>query len=106
MSSEVKSSMPSELKNVNNWTDDMRYWPNIMYGDIYNYLISSKAVDGAEMKNYKSLQSYNYFQSGNVDKILHYVGVNNRIYLKADVRASQTVNKVNETCNLYIGWRH
>ena len=39
MSSEVKSSMPSELKNVNNWTDDMRYWPNIMYGDIYNYLI-------------------------------------------------------------------
>ena len=49
------------------------------------------------MKNYKSLQSYNYFQSGNVDKILHYVGVNNRIYLKADVRASQTVNKVNET---------
>jgi hypothetical protein len=35
-----------------------------MYGDIYNYLITSKAVDGEEMKNLKSLQSYNYFQSG------------------------------------------
>lgn len=49
------------------------------------------------MKNYKSFQSYNYFQNGNVDNILYCVGVNNRIYLKADVRASQTVNKVNET---------
>lgn len=68
-----------------------------MYGDIYNYLIWSKAVGGAEMKNYKSFQSYNYFQNGNVDNILYCVGVNNRIYLKADVRASQTVNKVNET---------
>ena len=28
------------------WIDDMRRWPNVMYGDIYNYLISSKAVDG------------------------------------------------------------
>jgi hypothetical protein len=33
----------------------MRSWPNLMYGDIYNYLITSKAVDGEEMKNLKSL---------------------------------------------------
>jgi hypothetical protein len=30
----------------------MRSWPNLMYGDIYNYLITSKAVDGEEMKNW------------------------------------------------------
>ncbi|CAG2214421.1 PLG [Mytilus edulis] len=92
----VKRSMPSELNNVTEWIDDRRKWPNIMYGDIFNYLISSKAVDGAEMKNFKSLQSYNYFQSGNVDKVLHNILSDARMYLKADVRASQTVSRVNE----------
>ncbi|XP_071144096.1 uncharacterized protein [Mytilus edulis] len=96
MTTQVKRSMPSELNNVTEWIDDMRKWPNIMYGDIFNYLISSKAVDGAEMKNFKSLQSYNYFQSGNVDKVLHNIISDARMYLKADVRASQTVSRVNE----------
>lgn len=49
------------------------------------------------MKNYKSFQKLQLLSNGNVDNILYCVGVNNRIYLKADVRASQTVNKVNET---------
>lgn len=95
MSIEVKKSMPQVYRKVTEWTDDMRKWPNVMYGDIYNYLIGSKAVDGQEMKNYKSLQSYNYFQSGNVDKIVHQTS-GGKIIMKADVRSSQTVSRVNE----------
>jgi hypothetical protein len=37
------------------------------------------------MKNFKSLQSYNYFQSGNVDRILHFVAPDNNVALKANV---------------------
>ena len=55
MSSEVKhcvkSSMPAIFKEIKDWNDDMRSWPNLMYGDIYNYLIRSKTVDGETMKN-------------------------------------------------------
>ena len=98
MSFEVKLSMPKEFNDIKEWKDDMRSWPNILYGDIYNYLLHSKAVDGEEMKNFKSLQSYNYFMSGNVHEILHYVS-GDKIYMKAEVRASQTANKVN---NAYI----
>jgi hypothetical protein len=50
--------------NLRNWLDDIKQWPPITYGDIYNYLIESKSVDGKEMKSYKGLESFNYFQSG------------------------------------------
>ncbi len=50
--------------NIRNWLDDTKQWPSITYGDIYNYLIESKSVDGKEMKSYKGLDSFNYFQSG------------------------------------------
>ena len=56
MASEAKSSIPKLFSEITEWIDDMRSWPNLMYGDIYNYLITSKAVDGEEMKNFKSLQ--------------------------------------------------
>ena len=67
-----------------------------MYGDIYNYLISSTAVDGQEMKYFKCLQSYNYFQSGNVSQITHCSYEDSDSMLKADVRSSQTATRANE----------
>ncbi|XP_076103709.1 uncharacterized protein LOC143072585 [Mytilus galloprovincialis] len=99
----VKSSMPDIFKEIKDWNDDMRSWPNLMYGDIYNYLIRSKAVDGETMKNFKSLQSYNYFQSGNVDKILHFNATDNKIFMKASVRSSQTVSRLNDAYVMCTG---
>ena len=96
MASGAKSSIPKLFSEITEWIDDMRSWPNLMYGDIYNYLITSEAVDGEEMKNFKSLQSYNYFQSGNVDRNLHFVAPDNNIVLKANVRSSQTVSRTND----------
>ena len=43
MASEAKSSIPKLFNEITEWIDDMRSWPNLMYGDIYNYLITSKA---------------------------------------------------------------
>ena len=59
----------------------------------------SKAVNREEMKNFKSLQSYNYFQSGNVDRILHFVAPGNNIVLKANIRSAQTVSR---TIDAYV----
>ncbi len=49
---------------IHTWFDNTKEWPSITYGDIYNYLIESKCVDGKAMKSYKGLDSFNYFQSG------------------------------------------
>ena len=36
MASEAKSSIPKLFSEITEWIDDMRSWPNLMYGDIYN----------------------------------------------------------------------
>lgn len=40
--------MISSQKDVKTgeWKDDIREWPQVEYGDIYNYLILSRACDG------------------------------------------------------------
>ncbi len=45
----LKFSHPSSLLT---WVDDMKKWPEVTYGDIFNYFVLS-GVDGAAMKNYK-----------------------------------------------------
>ena len=43
------------------WIDDLKLWPNIEYGDIYNYLIDTKSVFAKEnLKAYKSLEAFNF----------------------------------------------
>jgi len=50
-----------------NWIDDVTKWPDVQYGDIYNYLIDSKGCFTKEsLKVYKSLEAYNDFASGHV----------------------------------------
>jgi len=51
------------------------------------------------MKNFKSLQSYNYFQSGNVGALTHYIYEDKTCLMKAEVRSSQTVSRMN---NVYV----
>ena len=53
-----KLQHPDEIRN---WIDDTKYWPSITLQKITIYLIVSKAVDGQEMRNHRSLDSYNYF---------------------------------------------
>ena len=44
------------------WTDDMTQWPDLVYGDLYSYLIETKGPYTKEkLKAHKSLDAYNYF---------------------------------------------
>ena len=51
----------------------MKEWPSVEYGDSYKYQILSHTSDDFPMKNYKSLDRFYYFQSGSVDRVMHYI---------------------------------
>lgn len=71
------------------WVDDMKKWPEVTYGDIFNYFVLSQGVDGASMKNYKSTEAYQYLHSGKVGRVLlHSEG--DFVFLKANVHPSQS----------------
>ena len=49
---------------------DWQEWPDVEYGDVFNYLIESPSVyTGKLLKAYKSLDAYNFFASGWVDNV-------------------------------------
>ena len=67
----------------------MKKWPEVTYGDIFNYFVLSEEVDGAAMKNYKSTEAYQYLHSGKVGRVLlHREG--DFVFLKANVHPSQS----------------
>lgn len=78
---------------VNSWVDDVKGWPSVSSAHIVCYLIKSKACDLKEAEAYKSLDSYNFVQSGWVGQVLCHNVNADFVYLKADVRPSQAINK-------------
>ena len=48
----------------------MKGWPELQFGDIYTYLISTEGIFTKEkLKAYKSLEVYNYFYNGYVRSV-------------------------------------
>ncbi|XP_077485429.1 uncharacterized protein LOC144095631 [Amblyomma americanum] len=78
---------------VQQWTDDTKLWPSITSAHIVCCLIRSKACDLKEAEAYKSLDSYNQLQCGWVGRVLSHEAAADIVYVKADVRPSQAVNK-------------
>ncbi|XP_077494319.1 uncharacterized protein LOC144104967 [Amblyomma americanum] len=74
-------------------TDDTKLWPSITSAHIVCYLIRSKACDLKEAEAYKSLDSYNQLQCGWVGWVLSHEAAADIVYVKADLRPSQAVNK-------------
>lgn len=70
----------------------MKLWPSVTSGDIVCYLLQSKACDLQEAKAYKSLESYNYLQCGWVEKLMVHRINSDTVYVKGEVRPSQSVN--------------
>ena len=51
------------------WIIDPKKWPQVAYGDIYNYLIDSKSVfSKTSLKAYKGLEAYKYLVAGYVKR--------------------------------------
>ena len=80
------------LSTISAWDDDMKRWPTVQYAHIVNYLVFSEGVDGEEMENFKSIESYNYFHSGKVGAVYVATATADLLYLRTEVTPSQDVN--------------
>ena len=69
--------LPDPYLCEGNWVDDVSQsqcqWPGTEYGDIYQYLVETPGPYTRDnMKAYKSLEAYNYFQSGHVQTVYYW----------------------------------
>lgn len=86
--------------SITAWKDDVRLWPGIRQPDIIYYLLSTKACDLRDVKAFKSLESYNYLQSGWVGALSVHQVNDEVTYVKGQVRPSQAVNST--TNNVWV----
>ena len=56
----MESKGKSTVSAIVEWID----WPDVMYADVYNYLILTPGMTHEQLKGYKSLQGYNHFING------------------------------------------
>ena len=68
---------PDPYTLVENWKDILKLLPEIIWADIYNYLINTPSLYTNEnLKAYKSLEAYNFFVSGHVHDVAYH-GISN-----------------------------
>lgn len=65
--------------------------------DVIFYLVNSRACDFQQMKNFRSLELYNYLQSGWVGKVLTHKISSDLCYVKGTVSPSQSLNATPRT---------
>ena len=71
------------------WSEDLSQWPKLEFGDIYSYLIDTKATYTKEkLRAYNSLDAYNYLFNGHMRTVYHLSHSGHDI-LKAKVNLSQ-----------------
>ena len=87
---------PFAASNAANFVDDMKLWPHVEYPHIYCYFIERPGVYTREqLKQWKSLDGFNYFQSGHVRQVgVWRVDKNRLCILKAFVNPSQRSPKM------------
>ena len=55
------------------WIDDPTEWPDVSFGDVYQYLIETPGrYTNTSLKAYKSLDAYEYVKSDHVQPILYH----------------------------------
>ena len=81
---------PYELWNMGKFVESMSLWPPVEYGHIFCYFVEQPGVfTRSELMHWKSLEAYNYFQSGHVHQIKLYKTQSSSI-LMALVNPSQS----------------
>ena len=65
-----KFTIQDPLKILNHlWSTDVKKWPNLNLGQIFQYVIDNKAFEGNYIGQYKARKAYSYFQSGHMQQI-------------------------------------
>ena len=80
---------PYADNNSEKFIDDLASWPPIEYGNIFCYFIERPGVyTKQELMQWKSLNAYNYFQSGFVREVKLWAISPDRCILRAHVNPS------------------
>ena len=81
---------PYAMYNQDKFVCDMNLWPPLEYGHIYCYFVQRPGVyTQQELIRWKSLEAYNYFQSGHVQEVKLWSLNSSSSILKALVNPSQ-----------------
>eukprot|EP00795_Rhopilema_esculentum_P015645 gene15645-6929_t len=89
-----KFTIQDPLKIPNHlWSTDVKKWPNLNLGQIFQYVIDNKAFEGNYIGQYKARKAYSYFQSGHVQQIYQYMINDEQMFFKACVVPSMRVNE-------------
>ena len=81
---------PYELWKMDKFVEDMSLWPPVEYPHIFCYFVERPGVyTRSELMHWKSLDAYNYFQSGHVRLVKVYKAQSSSI-LMALVNPSQS----------------
>ena len=81
---------PYAMSNQDKFVSDMNLWPPLEYGHIYCYFVQRPGVyTQQELMRWKSLEAYNYFQSGHVQEVKLWSLNSSSSILKALVNPSQ-----------------
>ena len=97
--------LPDPYYQVTEWKKDLSCLPCVTFPDIFVYCVLRTGMHGAdEMKAYRSLEAFNYFESGFVQELLtHKVqeGAKTVMFVKASVLPSQ---RVGQKAQPYVAW--
>ena len=90
-------NIPDLFKILHGWMNEdegMKFWPVLLYPDIFNYLIFFPSELGSkDLNDYKNSKAYSYHKSGWLQPLLyHNLTGSNFCMLIGDCRKSQSVN--------------
>jgi len=93
---------PYDSQNKSKFVDDLKKWPAIEYGHIFCYYIERPGVySRQQLMQWKSLEAFNYFQSGHVREILLWKISTDLCVVMARVNPSQ--NSPDKAHHAWIG---
>ena len=95
---------PYAASNEDKFVEDMSRWPPVEFGHIFCYFVERPGVyTKRELMRWKSLDAYNYFQSGHVRSVKLWRASATSCVVKALVNPSQ--NSPDKAHHAWVGLR-
>ena len=93
--------IPDPYTLTEGWVDEkygMKFWPMVLYPDIFNYLMFFPSELGSkDLNDYKNSKAYSYYKSGWLGQLWYHCidGSGKFCVLKTDCRKSQSIRDTN-----------
>ena len=95
-------TIPDPHKITEGWLDEkdgLKFWPMVLYPDIFNYLMFFPSELGSkDLNDYKNCKAYSYFKSGWLEQLWYHCIDSDSLFcvIKAQCRKSQNIR---DTCH-------